>query len=54
VTLRPGDVILTRTPDGVGTGRNPRIYMEPGVSLTAWVEGIGSITNKIVDSTHRK
>ena len=54
VTLRPGDVILTGTPDGVGIGRNPRIYMKPGASLTTWVEGIGSITNKIVDSTHRK
>src|SRR5712672_3955865 len=45
VTLRPGDVILTRTPDGVGIGRTPRIYMTPGAVLTTWVEGIGSITN---------
>ena len=54
VTLRPGDVILTGTPDGVGIGRNPRVYMKPGALLTSWIEGIGSITNKIVDSTHRK
>jgi len=54
VTLRPGDVILTGTPDGVGIGRNPRIYMKPGASLTTRIEGLGSITNKIVDSTHRK
>jgi len=54
VTLRPGDVILTGTPDGVGIGRNPRVYMKPGALLTTWVEGIGSITNKIVDSSHRK
>ncbi|WP_375784434.1 fumarylacetoacetate hydrolase family protein [Bradyrhizobium sp. Pha-3] len=54
VTLRPGDVILTGTPDGVGIGRNPRVYMKPGALLTSWVEGIGSITNKIVDSTHRR
>lgn len=54
VTLRPGDIILTGTPDGVGIGRNPRIYMKPGASLTTWVEGIGSITNKIVDSTYRR
>jgi 2,4-didehydro-3-deoxy-L-rhamnonate hydrolase len=53
-TLRPGDVILTGTPDGVGLGRNPRIYMKPGALLTTWVEGIGSITNKIVDGTYRK
>ncbi len=54
VTLRPGDVILTGTPDGVGIGRNPRVYMIPGAVLTTWVEGIGSITNKIVHSTQRK
>jgi len=54
VTLRPGDVILTGTPDGVGIGRNPRVYMKPGASLTTRIEGLGSITNKIVDSTHRK
>jgi 2-keto-4-pentenoate hydratase/2-oxohepta-3-ene-1,7-dioic acid hydratase in catechol pathway len=54
VTLRPGDVILTGTPDGVGIGRNPRVYMNPGASVTSRIEGLGSITNKIVDSTHRK
>jgi 2,4-diketo-3-deoxy-L-fuconate hydrolase len=53
VTLRPGDV-MTGTPDGVGIGRNPRIYMKPGALLTTRIEGLGSITNKIVDSTHRK
>jgi len=54
VTLRPGDVILTGTPDGVGLGRNPRVYMKPGALLTTRIEGLGSITNKIVDSTYRK
>lgn len=34
--------------------RNPRIYMKPGASLTTRIEGHGSITNKIVDSTKRK
>jgi 2-keto-4-pentenoate hydratase/2-oxohepta-3-ene-1,7-dioic acid hydratase in catechol pathway len=53
VTLRPGDLILTGTPDGVGIGRTPRIYMKPGSSLTTRIEGLGSITNSIVDSTHR-
>jgi 2-keto-4-pentenoate hydratase/2-oxohepta-3-ene-1,7-dioic acid hydratase in catechol pathway len=53
VTLRPGDVILTGTPDGVGIGRTPRIYMKPGASLTTRIEGLCSITNSIVDSTYR-
>jgi 2-keto-4-pentenoate hydratase/2-oxohepta-3-ene-1,7-dioic acid hydratase in catechol pathway len=53
VTLRPGDVILTGTPDGVGIGRSPRVYMKPGASLITRIEGLGSITNKIVDGTYR-
>jgi hypothetical protein len=28
--------------------------MKPGASLTIRIEGLGSTTNKIVDSTHRK
>ena len=54
VALRPGDVILTGTPDGVGLGRNPRVYMKPGATLTTRIEGLGAITNQIVDSTCRK
>ena len=53
VTLRPGDVILTGTPDGVGLGRNPRIYMKPGSVVTAKISGIGSLTNCIVDASRR-
>jgi len=53
VTLRPGDLILTGTPDGVGLGRNPRIYMKPGTRVTVRIDGLGSITNFIVDNTHR-
>jgi 2-keto-4-pentenoate hydratase/2-oxohepta-3-ene-1,7-dioic acid hydratase in catechol pathway len=53
VTLRPGDVILTGTPDGVGFGRKPKVYMKPGASVTVSVAGVCSITNPIVDHTHR-
>jgi 2-keto-4-pentenoate hydratase/2-oxohepta-3-ene-1,7-dioic acid hydratase in catechol pathway len=53
VTLRPGDLILTGTPEGVGFGRKPRIYMKPGATVTVSVEGICRITNPIVDSSHR-
>lgn len=53
VTLRPGDVILTGTPEGVGFGRNPRIYMKPGDRVTVEVVGVCSVTNPIVDHTHR-
>ncbi|MEP9381281.1 fumarylacetoacetate hydrolase family protein [Nocardioides sp. KR10-350] len=40
MTLLPGDVILTGTPEGVGP-------MEPGDEIEVYVEGIGSLTNKV-------
>ena len=48
MTLDPGDIILTGTPEGVGAGRDPQEWMWPGDSITAYVEGIGSITHAIV------
>lgn len=53
VTLRPGDMLLTGTPDGVGYAKKPRRMMRPGDSITVSVEGIGSLSNPIVDSSHR-
>ncbi len=53
VTLRPGDLILTGTPDGVGFGRDPKVYMKPGSSVTVSVAGICSITNPIVEASYR-
>jgi 2,4-didehydro-3-deoxy-L-rhamnonate hydrolase len=53
VTLRPGDLILTGTPEGVGLGRTPPVYMKPGATVTVRVDGLCSITNPIVDSSHR-
>jgi 2,4-didehydro-3-deoxy-L-rhamnonate hydrolase len=45
VTLRPGDVIATGTPTGVGMGRG--IYLKPGDTIVATIDGIGSLTNKV-------
>jgi 2-keto-4-pentenoate hydratase/2-oxohepta-3-ene-1,7-dioic acid hydratase in catechol pathway len=53
VTLRPGDLVLTGTPEGVGFGRKPKVYMKPGVTVTVSVEGVCSITNPVVDSSNR-
>ncbi len=54
VTLRPGDLILTGTPEGTGFGLNPRRYMMPGSTVTVAVDGVCSITNSIVDHSFRK
>jgi 2-keto-4-pentenoate hydratase/2-oxohepta-3-ene-1,7-dioic acid hydratase in catechol pathway len=43
LTLRPGDVIFTGTPDGVGFGMRPPRFLEPGETLHTWVEGIGAM-----------
>jgi len=44
-TLKPGDLILTGTPPGVGAFREPPIYLEDGDEVTVGVEGIGDLTN---------
>jgi 2-keto-4-pentenoate hydratase/2-oxohepta-3-ene-1,7-dioic acid hydratase in catechol pathway len=43
VELRPGDLIFTGTPAGVGLGRKPPEFLQPGQVLTTEIEGIGSI-----------
>ncbi|ONK09883.1 fumarylacetoacetate hydrolase family protein [Streptomyces sp. MP131-18] len=48
LTLRPGDVIATGTPGGVGHARKPARYLAPGQVLTTTVEGIGTLTNTAV------
>jgi len=45
ITLLPGDVIFTGTPDGVGMGRRPPRFLEPGETLRTWVGGIGEMVH---------
>lgn len=54
MTLNPGDVICTGTPDGVGYARNPPWLLHPGDVVEVEVERIGTISNPIVgnDSRH--
>lgn len=48
VTLMPGDVIFTGTPGGVGAGRTPPRFLQPGDVLVSEIEGIGSIEQRFV------
>jgi len=48
MTLSPGDIIATGTPDGVGFARKPPEFLEPGDRVTSTVDGIGSLDNRIV------
>lgn len=47
VTLRPGDLVATGTPAGVGTARVPPIYLKPGDRTSCTVEGIGTLRNTV-------
>ena len=47
MTLEPGDVILTGTPDGVGFARRPPVYLVPGDTVTVTVDRIGELTNPV-------
>lgn len=49
-TLNPGDLILTGTPSGVGFGLKPPRYLSPGDEISAWVEGIGELTNPVAST----
>jgi 2-keto-4-pentenoate hydratase/2-oxohepta-3-ene-1,7-dioic acid hydratase in catechol pathway len=49
--LKPGDLIATGTPTGVGMGRN--LYLKPGDVMHAAIEGIGGITNPVVEEEKR-
>lgn len=46
-TLLPGTVILTGTPSGVGMGRTPPRWLQPGDTVTVEIDGIGSLTNPV-------
>ena len=48
-TLEPGDVIATGTPGGVGYARDPQLWLEPGMTVTVEVPGVGTLTNKVID-----
>ncbi len=48
MTLEPGDVIATGTPEGVGLGRTPQEFLKDGDIVETEVEGIGALRNHIV------
>ena len=49
LTLYPGDVIITGTPEGVGMGRKPPEWLRPGDVMELEVEHIGVLRNVIGD-----
>ena len=49
MTLEPGDLISTGTGSGVGVKMSPRGYMKPGDEVRIEIDGIGSLTNPVIE-----
>lgn len=47
--LRPGDVIATGTPGGVGSRRAPPLWMKVGDRIEVEVDGVGVLSNGVVE-----
>ncbi|QGF23846.1 fumarylacetoacetate hydrolase family protein [Raineyella fluvialis] len=52
ITLRPGDLLLTGTPGGVGLARDPQVFLRPGDVVEVEVDGLGRLENHIVPPRH--
>ncbi|WP_026535014.1 fumarylacetoacetate hydrolase family protein [Arthrobacter sp. H14] len=48
MTLEPGDLIYTGTPEGVILGMQEKIWLKPGDEISCEVEGLGVLTNALV------
>lgn len=48
ITLKPGDIISTGTPPGVGMFRDPQVLLQPGDVVECGVDGVGVICNTCV------
>ncbi|WP_238364535.1 fumarylacetoacetate hydrolase family protein [Mesobacterium pallidum] len=48
MTLKPGDILATGTPSGVGVSREPPEFLKPGDVVRAEIEGLGAIENRVI------
>jgi 2-keto-4-pentenoate hydratase/2-oxohepta-3-ene-1,7-dioic acid hydratase in catechol pathway len=48
ITLEPGDIIATGTPEGVGAFRKPPIYLKPGDVVEIEIQHLGVLRNNVV------
>jgi len=47
MTIEPGDIIATGTPEGVGLGRTPQEYLKNGDLVETEIDGIGVMRNRV-------
>lgn len=48
-TLEPGDIIASGTPAGVAPVQKPPTWLQPGTTVSTWVEGLGTLVNPVVE-----
>jgi 2-keto-4-pentenoate hydratase/2-oxohepta-3-ene-1,7-dioic acid hydratase in catechol pathway len=48
LTLIPGDIFLTGTPEGVGMSMEPPGFLKPGQVIESTIKGIGTLRNRVV------
>lgn len=48
MTLKPGDLIATGTPPGVGMGRKPKVWLKNGDRINVTIEKIGTLSNHVI------
>jgi 2-keto-4-pentenoate hydratase/2-oxohepta-3-ene-1,7-dioic acid hydratase in catechol pathway len=48
IELRPGDLVYTGTPSGIGQSRTPQMFLKPGDTVVTTLEGVGSITSHCI------
>ncbi|MCC9307782.1 fumarylacetoacetate hydrolase family protein [Kitasatospora sp. RB6PN24] len=51
MTLRAGDVILTGTPSGIGSARDPQVFLREGDLVVTRVSGLGELRNRVVSTS---
>ncbi len=54
MTLYPGTLILTGTPEGVGFTREPPVFLKDGDIITIEIEGIGTLINPVRQEREQK
>jgi acylpyruvate hydrolase len=48
ITLKPGDLVFTGTPGGVGAARDPQVFLQPGDEVVTAITGLGELRNRCV------
>ncbi len=54
LTLLPGTVILTGTPQGIGMAKDPPVFLRHGDTIEIDIEGIGRLTNRVIRESFGK